>query len=279
MMFVSMIIPFYKGQKYIPELMKMVLENWNSFRLGTLEVVLVNDSPETEIELDVSKYPFDIQIITNPINMGIHRTRVNGLNHCRGEYVLFLDQDDVIVENYLQNQCSKIGQSDFIVSNGYKIGKNGEKKPIFDSLKHQKCTEKIWCYCLYSNPIVSPGQAVIKKGAVPPQWKKAALENNGADDYLLWILLLSENKKMMINSDFLYYHIETGENTSLDTTKMMKSVQDMLVVLKGTISPFKQHLIMRRSKYYNKKKMNLCYKVTFMDVYVCRKLYYLLNIR
>jgi glycosyltransferase involved in cell wall biosynthesis len=259
--------------------MKMILKNWDSFRLGTLEVVIVNDSPEIKIELNVTEYPFDIQIITNPINMGIHRTRENGLSHCRGEYVLFLDQDDVITEDYLQNQCSKMGDSDFIVSNGYKIGKNGEKNPIFASLKHQKCIENIWCYCLYSNPIVSPGQAVIKKAAVPEQWKKAALENNGADDCLLWILLLSEKKKIMINSDFLYFHIETGENTSLDTTKMMKSVQDMLIVLKDTISPIKRYLIMRRAKYYSNNKMNTLYRMSFIDVWVCRKLYYSLNIR
>ena len=49
---VSVIVPFYKGNKYINNILRMVIENVANANEITFEVVVVNDSPEIEIQYE-----------------------------------------------------------------------------------------------------------------------------------------------------------------------------------------------------------------------------------
>lgn len=49
---VSVIVPFYKGNKYINNILRMVKENVANANEITVEVVVVNDSPEIEIQYE-----------------------------------------------------------------------------------------------------------------------------------------------------------------------------------------------------------------------------------
>ena len=47
---VSVIVPFYKGNKYINNILKMIGENAKNARDIFIELIVVNDSPEIEIK-------------------------------------------------------------------------------------------------------------------------------------------------------------------------------------------------------------------------------------
>lgn len=59
----------------------------------------MNDSPEVEIETIYYKGWVWYKVIKHKKNSGIHQARVTGLSYCTGDYVLFLDQDDVLKDN------------------------------------------------------------------------------------------------------------------------------------------------------------------------------------
>ena len=103
----------------------MIYENYKhlqSFNYS-LEFILINDSPWEKIN-DLNKYinysDINIKIFDNYQNLGIHRSRVNGIKQATGEYILMLDQDDFISDDYLKQQLLKIGDADICVCNGYK---------------------------------------------------------------------------------------------------------------------------------------------------------------
>ena len=51
-MLVSIITPFYEGNRYIEEYQEMILENEKNLKDGdSLEVLIVNDSPKTAVAL------------------------------------------------------------------------------------------------------------------------------------------------------------------------------------------------------------------------------------
>ena len=82
------------------------------------------------------------------------------------------------------------------------------------------------------NQIVSPGQVLIKKSAIPEEWCCNTLRNNGADDYYLWMLMFSQNKKMKIHNKVLYWHLISNINTSKNVDEMNASVYEMLSQLR-----------------------------------------------
>lgn len=227
---ISVIIPLYYGKKYIPDICSMMQENHKHLQeRGALELIFVNDSPEEAItRQDIPAADgIDVILRNNEKNVGIHGSRVAGLVIATGTYVMFFDQDDEIAGNYFVSQLKKIGKADVVVSNG--IAQYPDWNKILYRCHFMQQTVKcMWFYAKFDCRIISPGQCLIKKEAIPKEWKEYLICNNGADDFFLWLLMLSRHKKFAINREKIYTHIYTANNTSLDTDKMNRSVQEII---------------------------------------------------
>lgn len=276
---VSVIIPFYHGSGYVPQLLQMMRNNAAVLRASTdtdLEVLLVNDSPEETIAVQ-EEMLFNLKIITNPKNLGIHASRVHGLEEARGEYILFLDQDDRITDNCLVSQLRAIGDADLVIGNGYDCEAGGGKHLIFQDAAHQKAAGRLSCHYYYNNLIRSPGQVLIRKASIPLYWTERILKNNGSDDAFLWILMLCRRCTAVINEDIVYEHVFTGENASGNDTAMLRSQMEVAGLLKGIASPMGLTAFQRRARYYCTNGRN--HKLCFLDVGFSRMMYSKLLIR
>ena len=98
---VSVIIPVYKTEAYLPECLDSVL----SQTLGDLEVICIDDcSPDRSGEiLDAyARRDGRVQVIHLPENRRQGYGRNRGLERATGEYVYFLDSDDMIEPQALE---------------------------------------------------------------------------------------------------------------------------------------------------------------------------------
>ena len=255
---ISVIIPYYQGQRYLPELLSMMERNAEIFRNETgkeIEVLLVNDSPwenpeEHQNLQENNERSFRLSVLTNPENSGIHATRVNGLRAAEGEFIQFLDQDDRIADRCLLSQYKAIGEADFVIGNGYDGEWNGGKHPFYSSTSAQAAAGNINCQYYYNNLIRSPGQVLIRKSSIPAYWSEQIMKNNGSDDAFLWILMLCSGARAAINEEFVYEHVYTGENTSSNNEAMLRSQMEVAEKLKGIASPIGMWAFCRRAKYY-----------------------------
>ena len=271
---VSVIVPFYHGNKYIEKLLDVLYKNRiNLARINVAcEIILVNDSPDTQISVARKELLENVTIINNPVNQGIHQSRVNGLNAARGNYVLFLDQDDLITEDCLSSQIKAIGENDYVIANGFKTDSKDKYVLYKDMKSHKKCLKSLYFY-FYTCPIISPGLVLIKKEAIPDEWKENILKHNGSDDYYLWLLMLENKAKGTINPDYVYIHVFTGQNTSLDPIYMRESTSEVLDLLKDKITGWKRFCIKRRTDYFCNKPNTLFAKIRFLDVCILRFLF------
>lgn len=223
---VSVIVPMYHGRKYVTSLVRQIKENAIHMPDIKIQLVLYNDCPEEEIEMDDSEYQFDICVINAEQNAGIHGARVKALDSALGDYILFLDQDDLISGNYIESQFREIKDADAVVCrliNGNRLHYTNSFK--FEDVITREFMLKNWC------PIVSPGQVLLKKEAIPEIWRNNVLTTNGADDYFLWLCMMAEGKKFALNQEVLFEHIITGNNTSKNVNQMMDSEQEMIHIL------------------------------------------------
>ncbi len=253
---ISIITPIYNGNKYLNSYLKMIEEATSI--ISDVEVIWVNDSPDISIEYDEQLAKnIDLQIIENEKNSGIHKSRVNGLTKAKGEYILFLDQDDEITKDCLLSQYTKVQEHDLVIGNGYFEDENGSHK-IFENEYSLKFATKKKPYILVRDFIVSPGQCLIKKQAIPKEWKENTLKNNGTDDFLLWLLMFNKECKVTMNFECVYKHKYTGENVSLETDNMYKSQLELLEVLAKNDSYNKKDLkkLERTIKYKHNYKAN-----------------------
>lgn len=106
-MLLSLIVPIYKVENYIIE----CLESVCCQLVDGVEVILINDgTPDDSMKiarhyiLEKYKHLKDQFIFIDQENQGLSGARNTGIHHAQGEYLMFLDSDDVI-----ENGClSKI---------------------------------------------------------------------------------------------------------------------------------------------------------------------------
>jgi len=136
---VSVIIPYYKGEKYITE----TLESLFKQNYPNLEVIVVNDeSPEETLSV-LRAYGDKIKIITQK-NQGQAAARNTGIKLAKGSVIAFTDQDDIWVENSLKNMIPFITgnneeKKEYDVVRGmthvFRINENGETV-VIETLHH-----------------------------------------------------------------------------------------------------------------------------------------------
>lgn len=103
---VSVIIPAYNMEQYISSTIWSVL----SSSRYSLEIIVVNDGSTDATLLQLAQYDNpQIKIVTTK-NQGVSSARNVGLEYASGEYVFFLDGDDLLVDDVFE-QMIKLADS------------------------------------------------------------------------------------------------------------------------------------------------------------------------
>lgn len=103
----SVLIPVYNSEKYLKECLQSILDqSYNDY-----EIILVDDgstdsSPQICDDYQ-NKYPDIIKVIHQK-NSGQLVSRVNAIKSASGDYCIFLDSDDLIVDSALETLSLKI---------------------------------------------------------------------------------------------------------------------------------------------------------------------------
>lgn len=229
---ISVIIPIYKGKQYIPGIIRMLEENGkslNNIEPAEIEAVFVNDFPEEALgPIEPGAGFISLVIVENKENRGIHFSRVQGFLRSKGEYVLFLDQDDTISPVCLREQLKELHHYDAVICNGKNYSDFIYRNPAeLKRAVHEKEYKRGF------NRIVAPGQVLLRRNIVPPEWLHHILQNNGADDYFLWLLLFSRGSRIGIQEKALYWHQISDVNTSHHKEEMYRSVCEMTEIMEG----------------------------------------------
>ena len=97
---ISVIVPVYKVEKYLNQCIESVVAQ--SYR--NLEIILVDDgSPDRCPEICDMWVKKDARVrVIHKKNGGVSDARNVGLDESRGEYVLFVDSDDLIAPELVE---------------------------------------------------------------------------------------------------------------------------------------------------------------------------------
>ena len=127
--FVSIIIPMYNAELYIKKTICSVInQTYKDFEL------LIIDDGSTDSSLIICK---DLAlkdkriIVLSKSNGGVSSARNYGLEHAKGEWILFLDSDDYITKEYLQSFILQLNKEHLLVQKGCNIIHPNGKHEIY----------------------------------------------------------------------------------------------------------------------------------------------------
>ena len=135
----SVIVPVYNVEQYIRSCIESIYKQ--GFSESSFEVIVVNDGTQDnsmDMIADIVQQHHNIHVFHQE-NQGLSVARNHGLGKARGEYVLMVDSDDLLIENSLAPLLSKalstkvdLIMADFLQMNDDEIKqrKSTPKNPI-----------------------------------------------------------------------------------------------------------------------------------------------------
>ena len=168
---ISIIIPVYNGQKTIDNTLKSLMNQ----TFQDIEIIVVNDG-STDDTLSILKTWEEKVRIINKENGGVSSARNRGIGEARGEYLMFVDADDICRKNMVKNIyfAAKKNNVDYVISGFEK--KKGDKNikylyenKIFENQKQIRLNIEYFighglnspCSKLYKKKIVEQNQILF----------------------------------------------------------------------------------------------------------------------
>lgn len=194
---VSVIIPFYKNKLFFNECLESVYNQ--SYKKK--EIFIIYDDEKLEdlkfIKKAISKKK-NIKIIINKRNYGAGISRNKGIKKSKGEYLAFIDSDDIWLKDKLKKQLNFMKSNNVDLSyTSYKIIDQNNK--IIGFRKSQKNTsyKKLLLDCN-----IGLSTVIIRKNKNTKNLIKFP-KIKTKEDYVLWLKLSKRKIKFMGMNEFL----------------------------------------------------------------------------
>ena len=203
---ISIIIPYFKKKKYIKSTLVSILnQSYKKF-----EILIIYDDPSNEdLEYlkNLIKIDTRIKLIENHKNIGAGLSRNKGLKFSRGNYICFIDADDIWKKNKLKKQIQFMQKNKYNFSfTSYSIinEKNeilGKRNVFFDA------NYKI----LYNSNIVGLSTVMINK-TIKPLISFPNLRTQ--EDFALWLKLCKKGVELKHLKNNLSFWRKTKKSLS-----------------------------------------------------------------
>lgn len=188
---VSIIMPAYNCERFIQQAIKSVQNQ----SMNVWELLVVDDvstDSTCEIVEEMAKEDTRIHLLRNERNMGPAYSRNRALEKAQGEYVAFLDSDDLWLPEKLEHQIQSMEKSGalFSATSYGQINSTGKDLSVFCIPPMKTEYKKMLAL---SNPIgnstVMYNRNVLGEYRVPPIKKR--------NDFALWLKILKDTPYCM----------------------------------------------------------------------------------
>ena len=124
---VSIIIPVYNAYDKIDKCINSIINQ----TYKNLELILINDGSKDDSIKKLKEYEKKYKIIRviDKENEGVSKTRNLGIKEATGKYIMFIDNDDYIDNDYVENYIKAIieNNSDVVISGFRRVNNEGKE--------------------------------------------------------------------------------------------------------------------------------------------------------
>lgn len=215
----SIIIAIYNTEKYLEEAIESIINQ--NFDFNKVQLILIDDG-STDKSLEIcnnfkTKFPNNIVVISQE-NQGQASARNNGLKEVKGKYVNFLDSDDKLELNALQEVydffSSHDEEIDVVVIPRYYFG--AVNRPMHSDNKFDQ-NRVVDIYKEFNFPQVSISAAFTRSSALPENFNTKLIISE--DSLLINKTILNKAKFGVVGTTKYLYRKRFEENSTIDTKK------------------------------------------------------------
>ena len=250
---VSILIPCYNAEKFVAETLDCCLKQ----TYKNVEVVLVDDGSEDR-SYDIAKTfeSEEIRVFKQP-NSGACHARNFAFEKSSGDYIIYLDADDIINPEFVEEHIRSIEDvSSKSVSFGVwdRFREHTNEYKDYDSafqllLDMWVSGDMLACTCY-----MTPRELIAESGG----WDETVLKNQDGE-FFARVLMLAD-KAVFVPKSRIYYR--TGEYLTVSKASSEKKVASML----DTFVSYKNHALVREDSKRVREALSINFTL-FMYLY------------
>lgn len=238
---VSVIVPVYNRESLVSETIDSILsQTYKNF-----EVILINDgSSDDSLSVLVAyerRFPEKIRVIDQS-NQGQIIARNNGIKVAQGDYIAFLDSDDLWKKDKLERQIPLFNKGVGLVYAGTEIinekGETIRAEPADETLSGNIYPQLLVKNRMTGGTVVVTSESLRRVGVFSTDFK-------AAENWDLWLRICKEYLAEVVAEPLIEYRIHSN-NMSSDTQLMLDA--KMKIIEKHCDLKSRDPLIYRFSK-------------------------------
>ena len=216
---ISVIVPVYNAEKYLDDCMEAIINQTYS----DLQIILVDDG-STDTSYDIcEKYKSDKRVVViHKKNGGAASARNVGLRNVKGEYIAFVDADDIVRLDYFETLLKTMicTNADIVITSfAYSLSSvmNSNKDEVSTYVfSGRDCVlENFGSLCVETvSPWVKLFKSLQFEGIYFPDGRVAE------DEYVFYKILYSLKKCVYISQKMYFYRKHEGSVTTIRSIKM-----------------------------------------------------------
>jgi len=212
---ISVIIPVYNCEEYISDTIDSLLnQTYRDF-----EIILVDDgSTDNSCKLIKEMPDRRIKLFFNDRNRGIAYTRNKGVELSNGEFIAFLDDDDIALPYRFEHQVTYMNEHpDVDLVGGHLRRIDADGKDLNSQWNVLLNPDYIKAFLMLGNTVAS-GTVLVRKSFINNNNLKFRDNQYGAEDYRFWVECSLVGK--LSNMDEVFQLWRVGHNA--ETTRVFK---------------------------------------------------------
>ena len=203
---VSVVIPCYNGAKFIRQTLDSVLAQ----TVEPHEILVVDDGSTDESREIAQSYGPPVRVIRQP-NQGESVARNRGIEEARGDWIAFLDADDLWMPTKLERQIEVLGPDIAWVHTNYHVfGTKSREFNLAELSDEDRYDISRLCVC--SNKDQNLSSAMVRRdvGTRFPEWTQ-----HGEDQiYLMDLILEGAGRCVLVEEDLCGKRVHASNQTS-----------------------------------------------------------------
>jgi len=238
----SIVIPVFNNADGVQRILEC---NFETFRQNNCQVLVIDDGSNQEI--NISDVYSNVTLFRLEKNVGVSNARNFAVQKCTGEYIIFLDSDDILASNYFRHLESRIfeSKSDVLSFGAVKVSVN--KGTVYQDSYH---LNKIMPYhFFFKNYCILSGTAIRNEVAKLHNFKNIYHED-------------------------LQYWFDVSKTWTVRAFPEVGSVRQIGV--KGSLSGSKIVSVVGHFKFIRRYN-NIVLSIFYLSCYTALQIYYLLR--
>ena len=216
---VSIITPMYKGEAFVGETIESVIAQ----TYAMWEMIIVDDcSPDggagVAVVRDYAEKDSRVKLIESKKNSGSSGARNIALRAAEGEYIAFLDSDDIWMPDFLEKQLAFMKKKDAaLVFSSYKRIDEHTKQEVLTPFI---APARVTYWSLLKTCPIFPSTAVYDSKRVKKLYFNEAM-GSLRDDYVYWLSMLKNIRVAYGNKEQLVYYRMRKSSITADKKKVI----------------------------------------------------------